>query len=344
MSVKVIAIRFREAGKVFHFSPNGFTLHIGDAVIVETSEGMDFGYVTEEMMEVPEDIIAEPLRNVMRMAREEDFSRYEEKLVVEKEAFRVCNEKIRQHRLDMNLVETESSFDSKKLIFYFTADGRIDFRELVKDLAAIFRSRIELRQIGVRDQARMVGGFGLCGRELCCCSFLFDFAPVSIKMAKTQGLSMNPNKISGACGRLMCCLKFEQEAYEDAHSRLPDQGDIVSSPEGKGVIQSVDYLKETARVLLEKEDAPDIQVFPCASLEVLVPKKKKKAQARASGGGGHCAHGKGKKDGCPKMQQAKKNQPSAITSGDPYSYEYKVVDEKNYSGEEDDMPIINIDE
>ena len=321
---KIVAIRFREAGKIYHFSPNSLPLHIGDAVIVETSQGVDLGYVAEEVFEVPDDLIREPLRGVTRMADDEDLMRYAEKTALEDEAFTACREKIEQHKLEMNLVETESSLDGRKLVFYFTADGRVDFRELVKDLAAVFRTRIELRQIGVRDQARMVGGLGLCGRELCCCSFLTEFVPVSIKMAKTQGLSMNPSKISGACGRLMCCLKYEQEAYEDAHSRLPDQGDIVSCPEGRGVIQSVDYLRETARVYLEKDDSHDILVFPCSEIQVIVAKKKKK-QPAANAAAQNCDSCKSKKGkGCGKNPRQKQEEVSFV-SGDPVEYVSELV-------------------
>jgi cell fate regulator YaaT (PSP1 superfamily) len=280
---KVVSIRFHEAGKSYHFDPGDFKLHLGEAVIVETSIGIDLGYVAEEVVEIPQDQIIEPLRPVIRIVNEDDLKRYEEKKVKEKEAFSLCQEKIESRSLKMNLVNAEYSFDGKKLIFFFTADGRVDFRELVKDLAAVFKTRIELRQIGARDQARMVGGLGLCGRELCCCSFLEGFIPVSIKMAKEQGLSMNPAKISGACGRLMCCLKYEQEAYEDAHARLPRQGDVVMTPSGKGTVISVDLLRERVAVRLEIEDEADLVSFEGTAVEVLLRKGKKVAPRAQNG-------------------------------------------------------------
>jgi len=235
----------------------------------------------------------EPLRPIIRFADDEDNQRYEEKKRREKEAFALCQEKVESRGLKMNLVEAEYSFDGKKLVFYFTADGRVDFRELVKDLAAVFRTRIELRQIGVRDQARMIGGLGLCGRELCCCSFLNDFVPVSIKMAKEQGLSMNPTKISGACGRLMCCLKYEQEAYEDAHARLPKQGDVVMIPQGKGTVVTVDLLREKITVRLEEDDGADLVTVFATESEVLSHKPKKPQQPSCARGACE-GHGKGK--------------------------------------------------
>lgn len=323
MSQKVVAVRFREAGKVYHFSPNDLKLHIGDPVILETDTGVDFGYVAEEILDVPEDMIQEPMQKVLRLADEQDLEKYKERRLLEKRAYKIGREKIERHKLEMNLVEVESLFEGDKLVFYFTAESRIDFRELVKDLATMFRTRIELRQIGVRDQARMVGGFGLCGRELCCCSFLSDFAPVSIKMAKVQGLSMNPGKISGSCGRLMCCLKYEQEAYEDAHSRLPEQGDTVSTPEGKGIIQSVDYLKETARVFLERDDVNDIVVVPCEDIEVILSKKKKRQQAASCGG-------------CPKKQSSpkrKNNNTKKYSSGTAFEQNYEIVSGYAYKKE-----------
>ena len=278
---KVVSVRFHDAGKIYHFAPADFHLHLGDAVIVETSQGIDLGHIAEEAVELPMEQIIEPLLPIIRFANEEDNKRYEDKKKREKEAFAICNEKVRARGLKMNLVEAEYSFDGKKLVFFFTADGRVDFRELVKDLAAVFRTRIELRQIGVRDQARMVGGLGLCGRELCCCSFLNDFVPVSIKMAKEQGLSMNPTKISGACGRLMCCLKYEQEAYEDAHARLPKQGDIVMTAQGRGAVVSVDLLREKITVRLELDDEADLITVLASESEVLVHKSKKPAQGCA---------------------------------------------------------------
>jgi cell fate regulator YaaT (PSP1 superfamily) len=236
--------------------------------------------IAEEALDLPVEQLIKPLRPVLRLADHEDLKRYEEKKKREKEAFVLCQEKVASRGLKMNLVDAEYSFDGKKLVFYFTADGRVDFRELVKDLAAVFRTRIELRQIGVRDQAKMVGGLGLCGRELCCCAFLNDFVPVSIKMAKEQGLSMNPTKISGACGRLMCCLKYEQEAYEDAHSRLPKQGDVVMIAAGRGTVVSVDLLREKVTVRLDNEDEPDLVTVPGEEAEILSNKGKKPQQGQ----------------------------------------------------------------
>jgi len=295
---KVVSVRFHDAGKIYHFDPVDFHLHLGDAVIVETSQGLDLGHIAEEALDLPIQQIVEPLRPIIRYADEEDNQRYEEKKRREKEAFTLCKEKVETRALKMNLVDAEYSFDGKKLVFYFTADGRVDFRELVKDLAAVFRTRIELRQIGVRDQARMIGGLGLCGRELCCCSFLNDFVPVSIKMAKEQGLSMNPTKISGACGRLMCCLKYEQEAYEDAHARLPKQGDVVMIPQGKGTVVTVDLLREKITVRLDEDDEADLVTVFATESEVLSHKPKKPQTPCAKGG---CeGHGKGK---CSQMQE-----------------------------------------
>ena len=307
---KVVSVRFHDAGKIYHFDPIDFHLHLGDAVIVETSQGLDLGHIAEEAVDLPLSQIVEPLRPIIRYADEEDNLRYEEKKRREKEAFALCQEKVESRGLKMNLVEAEYSFDGKKLVFFFTADGRVDFRELVKDLAAVFRTRIELRQIGVRDQARMIGGLGLCGRELCCCSFLNDFVPVSIKMAKEQGLSMNPTKISGACGRLMCCLKYEQEAYEDAHARLPKQGDTVMTPQGKGTVVTVDLLREKITVRLEADDGADLVTIFATESEVLSHKPKKPQQNQPGCGRGGCEHsGKGK---CGRSEDAGSNRDEII--------------------------------
>ena len=272
---KVVSIRFHSAGKVYHFDPGDLRLHLGDAVMVETAEGIDMGYIAEEAVDIPEDQIVQPLLPVLRLVTDEDRSKYEAKKEREQEAYELCLQKIEARGLKMNLVNAEYSPDGKKVVFFFTADGRVDFRELVKDLAAVFRIRIELRQIGARDQARMVGGLGMCGRELCCCSFLDGFVPVSIKMAKEQGLSMNPSKISGACGRLMCCLKYEQDAYEDASARLPRQGDVVMTPKGQGTVMSTDLLRERVAVRLEYEDSSDNEHFEAEEVQVLFRKGKK---------------------------------------------------------------------
>ena len=229
--IKVIGVRFRTAGKIYFFSPGKLEIKQGDNVIVETARGVEFGYVAAGPREVEEDNITLPLKSVIRIATADDIRKEEKNREKEKEAFKICLEKIRKHGLEMKLIDAEYTFDNNKVLFYFTADGRIDFRELVKDLASVFRTRIELRQIGVRDETKIRGGIGICGRPLCCHTYLTEFAPVSIKMAKEQNLSLNPSKISGVCGRLMCCLTNEEETYEELNSRLPAVGDTVTTPE-----------------------------------------------------------------------------------------------------------------
>ncbi len=263
---KVIGIRFRGTGKTYHFDPGNLTLTKDDAVIVETNQGLAFGVVSEETRDVPEDQLAAPLRPVLRVANTDDLIRYDEFARKEEEAFLICREKIKEHKLGMNLFDVSCTFDGRKIIFYFTADGRIDFRALVKDLASIFHTRIELRQVGVRDEARMIGGLGVCGRELCCSSYLNDFVPVSIKMAKTQNLSMNPTKISGVCGRLMCCLKYEQEAYEDALQRLPRKGARVTYQGRQGQIHAVQLLQETVTIRFDQNGEAQYQTVSCSEL------------------------------------------------------------------------------
>ena len=252
---KVIGVRFRQAGKVYFFSPGKFHIKQGDKVIVETARGVEFGSVVSGIKEVPDETIMQPLKSVIRIATEEDKRNEERNREKEKEAFKVCLEKIREHNLDMKLINAEYTFDNNKVLFYFTAEGRIDFRDLVKDLAAVFRTRIELRQIGVRDETKIRGGIGICGRPLCCHTYLSEFAPVSIKMAKEQNLSLNPTKISGVCGRLMCCLTNEQETYEELNSRLPAIGDFVTTPDGlKGEVQSVSVLRQLVKVVVNLDD------------------------------------------------------------------------------------------
>ena len=252
---KVIGVRFRQAGKVYFFSPGKFHIKQGDKVIVETARGVEFGSVVSGVKEVPDETIMQPLKSVIRIATEEDKRNEERNREKEKEAFRVCLEKIREHELDMKLINAEYTFDNNKVLFYFTAEGRIDFRDLVKDLAAVFRTRIELRQIGVRDETKIRGGICICGRPLCCHTYLSEFAPVSIKMAKEQNLSLNPTKISGVCGRLMCCLTNEQETYEELNSRLPAIGDFVTTPDGlKGEVQSVSVLRQLVKVVVNLDD------------------------------------------------------------------------------------------
>ncbi len=252
---KVIGVRFRQAGKVYFFAPGKLHIRKGDKVIVETARGVEFGSVVAGPKEIPNEEIMQPLKSVIRIATEEDKKNEEKNREKEKEAYNICLEKIRAHNLDMKLINAEYTFDNNKVLFYFTADGRIDFRELVKDLAAVFRTRIELRQIGVRDETKIKGGIGICGRPLCCHTYLSEFAPVSIKMAKEQNLSLNPTKISGVCGRLMCCLTNEEETYEELNSRLPAIGDYVTTRDGhKGEVQSVSVLRQLVKVVVTMDD------------------------------------------------------------------------------------------
>ncbi len=240
---KVVGIRFRNVGKIYYFNPKEYKMKIGDHVIVETARGIEFGRVVLGPKEVGEDEVIHPLKEVLRVATSEDEEREKQNRQKEKEAFKICQKKIRDHGLEMKLIDAEYTFDNNKVLFYFTADGRIDFRQLVKDLAAIFKTRIELRQIGVRDETKILGGIGICGRCLCCHTYLSEFAPVSIKMAKEQNLSLNQTKISGVCGRLMCCLKNEQETYEELNKKLPGTGDTVTLPDGlQGTVHSVNVL------------------------------------------------------------------------------------------------------
>ena len=249
--VKVIGVRFRNAGKIYYFAPGKYEIKSGQHVIVETARGIEYGYVVLGTREVEDGKVVQPLKSVIRMATKEDEAVEEANKKKEKDAFKVCLEKIRKHNLEMKLIDVEYTFDNNKILFYFTADGRIDFRELVKDLAAVFKTRIELRQVGVRDETKIVGGIGICGRPLCCHSYLSEFIPVSIKMAKEQNLSLNPTKISGVCGRLMCCLKNEEETYEYLNSKLPNVGDYVTTDDGlKGEVHSVNVLRQTVKVIV----------------------------------------------------------------------------------------------
>jgi cell fate regulator YaaT (PSP1 superfamily) len=248
---EVIGIRFKSVGKVYYFDPNHIKFIIGDRVIVETARGIECGEVVMPNREVSDESIIKPLKSVIRTATAEDLAKVEDNLRKEKEAFRICLKKITEHELNMKLIDVEYTFDNNKVLFYFTADGRVDFRELVKDLASVFRTRIELRQIGVRDEAKMLGGLGVCGKPFCCSTFLGDFQPVSIKMAKEQNLSLNPTKISGTCGRLMCCLKYEQEAYEDLLRNTPKVGAYVSTEEGNGTVEDINLLTGWLKIRLE---------------------------------------------------------------------------------------------
>ena len=273
---RVIGVRFRPAGKIYYFAPGKFHIRQGDKVIVETARGIEFGTVVTGPKEVKDEEVMQPLKSVIRIAQEEDKRAEEKNREKEKEAFEICLEKIRKHNLDMKLINAEYTFDNNKVLFYFTADGRIDFRELVKDLAAVFRTRIELRQIGVRDETKIRGGIGICGRPLCCHTYLSEFAPVSIKMAKEQNLSLNPTKISGVCGRLMCCLTNEEETYEELNSRLPAIGDTVTTNEGlKGEVQSVSVLRQLVKVVVTLEnDEKEIREYKVDELKFR-PRKRK---------------------------------------------------------------------
>lgn len=265
---KVIGVRFRTAGKIYFFDPLNFEIKRGDHVIVETARGIEFGTVVTGVSEVDDSRVVQPLKPVIRIASQRDLEQEADNKNKEKEAFKICQEKIRKHELDMKLIDAEYTFDNNKVLFYFTADGRIDFRELVKDLAGVFRTRIELRQIGVRDETKIVGGIGICGRPLCCHSYLADFVPVSIKMAKEQNLSLNPTKISGVCGRLMCCLKNEEETYEELNRRLPNIGDSVTTEDGlHGEVQSVNVLRQLVKVVVSVGDDKEIKEYPVEQLQ-----------------------------------------------------------------------------
>ncbi|SDH12556.1 PSP1 domain-containing protein [Marvinbryantia formatexigens] len=272
---KIVGVRFRTAGKIYYFDPKNMMIKRGEHVIVETARGVEYGRVVTGTRDVPEDTVVQPLKPVLRVATAEDDEKVRRNRIREKDAFAICQEKIRKHKLEMKLIDVEYTFDNNKILFYFTADGRIDFRELVKDLASVFKTRIELRQIGVRDETKILGGIGSCGRPLCCHSYLSEFAPVSIKMAKEQNLSLNPSKISGVCGRLMCCLKNEEETYEYLNSRLPNNGDSVVTADGlKGEVQSVNVLRQTVKVLVESDDEKELREYPVSELK-FKPRKKK---------------------------------------------------------------------
>ena len=272
---KVIGVRFRNAGKIYFFSPGKLDIPKGKHVIVETARGVEYGYVVVGTKEVEDKKIIQPLKPVIRIATQEDDTREAANRFKEKEAFKICQEKIKKHGLEMKLIQAEYTFDNNKVLFYFTADGRIDFRELVKDLASVFRTRIELRQIGVRDETKMLGGIGICGRELCCKSYLTDFVPVSIKMAKEQNLSLNPTKISGVCGRLMCCLKNEQETYEYLNSRLPSVGDSVTTPTGMhGEVSGVNVLRQLVKVVVDNGEEKELQEYAVDDLK-FTPRRRK---------------------------------------------------------------------
>ena len=277
--VKVIGVRFRNAGKIYYFAPGKYEIKSGQHVIVETARGIEYGYVVLGTREVEDGKVVQPLKSVIRMATKEDEDVEEAN---KKDAFKVCLEKIRKHNLEMKLIDVEYTFDNNKILFYFTADGRIDFRELVKDLAAVFKTRIELRQVGVRDETKIVGGIGICGRPLCCHSYLSEFIPVSIKMAKEQNLSLNPTKISGVCGRLMCCLKNEEETYEYLNSKLPNVGDYVTTDDGlKGEVHSVNVLRQTVKVIVVVDkDEKEIRDYKVDQLKFKPRRRKEKSHVQ----------------------------------------------------------------
>ncbi|MGI6011923.1 MAG: PSP1 domain-containing protein [Ruminococcus sp.] len=278
--IKIIGVRFRNVGKIYYFNPRDLAVKTGDYVIVETARGVEYGHVVLGPKEVEEEKVVQPLKDVIRIATKKDQEKEENNRKKEKEAFEICLKKIRKHGLEMKLIDAEYTFDNNKVLFYFTADGRIDFRELVKDLAAVFKTRIELRQIGVRDETKILGGIGICGRSLCCHTYLSEFAPVSIKMAKEQNLSLNPTKISGVCGRLMCCLKNEQETYEYLNRKLPGLGDRVVTPEGlKGEVQSVNVLRQLVKVLVDAGDEKEMREYPVEELK-FKPRQNKKDKVK----------------------------------------------------------------
>ncbi|MCL2253926.1 MAG: stage 0 sporulation family protein [Lachnospiraceae bacterium] len=279
---RVIGVRFRTAGKIYFFDPVSFEIKRGDHVIVETARGVEYGTVVGDIRDVEDSKVFQPLKPVIRVATEKDDEQEKVNKDKEKEAYKVCLEKIKKHNLDMKLIDAEYTFDNNKVLFYFTADGRIDFRELVKDLASVFKTRIELRQIGVRDETKITGGIGICGRALCCHTHLSEFVPVSIRMAKEQNLSLNPTKISGVCGRLMCCLKHEEETYEYLNRRLPNVGDFVTTDEGtKGEVTGVNVLRQLVKVIVDLGDEKEIQEFKVDRLKFKSKKKQKKDQVSA---------------------------------------------------------------
>lgn len=267
--LKVIGVRFKKAGKIYYFAPQELNINKFDYVIVETARGIEFGQCVVGVKGINEEEIIAPLKNVLRVADKNDIEKHKENKAKESEALRICEQKILEHKLDMKLIDVEYTFDNNKVIFYFTADGRVDFRELVKDLATIFKTRIELRQIGVRDEAKMIGGLGPCGRPLCCSTFLGDFASVSIKMAKEQNLSLNPTKISGICGRLMCCLNYEQSTYEDIRKRLPKVGSIVDTPDGNGEVIQNNIVKENVKVRLKRGEEEILEIYKIEEVDLI---------------------------------------------------------------------------
>lgn len=321
--VEIIGVRFSSAGKIYYFSPKGIKIEAGTRVLVETSRGMEMGRAVIANKEVDESEIVPPLREIVRIATEDDFAKLKENKEKEKEAFKIANEKIQEYNIDMKLVDVEYTFDAGKILFYFTADGRVDFRELVKSLAGIFHTRIELRQIGVRDEARLLGSYGICGRYLCCGSFLDDFRPVSIKMSKEQGLSLNPAKISGTCGRLMCCLQYEQNAYEDMLKKLPRRGDLVETDDGTGVVVDVETLKGNIKVKFGNGEDFKTESYKLGEFKTVNEKPAKNDTSEK-------AEGKPEKDAKPKKAD---EQPQADASDKEIPEENRVQakpGKKNY--------------
>ncbi len=323
----VVGVRFKNAGKLYYFDPGSLWPAAGDFVIVETARGMEYGQVITGIREVDDELIIAPLKRVIRIGNEADAAHALENEKFEKEAYRICQHKIDEHKLDMKLVGVEQTFDNAKILFYFTANGRVDFRSLVKDLASVFHTRIELRQIGVRDEAKMLGGLGPCGRPICCGSFLGDFQPVSIKMAKEQNLSLNPTKISGVCGRLMCCLKFEQDHYEATRKRMPKVGKEIETPEGMGIVLDANVLKETLTVRIHKGDTSEIKTFALEEVKWQKPAPQPAPEARSE------AKAESKR---PKRAKQPKNQPAAeenanaeANEAEALSDEMKPVDQSN---------------
>ncbi len=278
--IEVVGVRFKKAGKLYYFDPDNMSIKEGSNVIVETVRGIEYGNVIKGNTMVEDDDVVQPLKKVIRVATPKDDECEIENREKEKEAFTICEEKIAKHGLDMKLIDVEITFDHNKLIFYFTSDERVDFRELVKELASVFRTRIELRQIGVRDEAKMLNGIGICGRALCCATFLGDFQPVSIKMAKEQSLSLNPTKISGICGRLMCCLKYEEDVYEELNKKMPNVGDIISTADGNGEILSTNVLMQVVKAVVRKKenDPPTIDFYSINEIKVIKTKKQRKKE------------------------------------------------------------------
>lgn len=326
---KIVGVRFRNAGKSYYFDPKDADLAIGTKVIVETSQGKECGEVSIPPIEVDDEKVSFPLKPILRIASEEDIERVRDNREKEKEAYRICQEKIHVHNLEMKLIDSEYTFDRNKLLFYFTADGRVDFRDLVKDLAAVFRTRIELRQVGVRDETKILGGIGICGRELCCKAYLKDFSPVSIKMAKEQNLSLNPTKISGVCGRLMCCLNNEEETYEFLNKTMPKNGDFATTEEGEvGVIINVNILKQSVAVLFEENDTKEVREYRVEEIR-FTPKRYGRPEEVPSVARSREEFKKKQDDEEPDEKKEKISVPNPVVESEEDFFDDKVVEEKH---------------